>query len=61
VTYNGTVWIEGVEYTYNESTGEFATVVGNITVPAATYTQDPVTGEWNVTPGMSVIAVTGTV
>ena len=61
VSYNGTVWTEGVEYTYDVSTGEFATVAGNITVPAATYTQDPVTGEWNVAPGMSVITVTGTV
>lgn len=44
VTYNGTAWTEGVEYTYNEATGLFATNNGRITVPAATYTQDPVTG-----------------
>ncbi len=61
VTYNGTAWTEGTEYTYNETTGEFATVAGNITVPAATYTQDPVTGQVTQSPGVAVITVTGTV
>ena len=61
VTYNGTVWSEGVEYTYAPDTGSFATVPSNITVPAADIAQDPETGEWNVTPGVSVITVTGTV
>lgn len=61
VTYNGTLWTEGEQYTYNEETGEFATIAGNITVPAATYTQNPVTGEWAITPGESVIEVVGTV
>lgn len=61
VTYNGTTWTEGVEYTYDETTGDFATVAGNITVPAATYTQDPTTGVYSVDPGVAVITVTGTV
>lgn len=61
VTYNGTTWTEGVEYTYDETTGDFATVTGNITVPAATYTQDPTTGVYSVDPGVAVITVTGTV
>ena len=61
VTYNGTAWTEGVEYTYDETTGDFATVTGNITVPAATYTQDPTTGVYSVEPGVAVITVTGTV
>ena len=30
-------------------------------MPAATYTQDPVTGAWAVTPGVSELIVTGTV
>ena len=60
VTYNGTAWTEGVQYTYNETTGQFATVASYITVPAATYTQDA-TGAWVVTPGVSVLRVTGTV
>lgn len=60
VTYNGTAWAEGVNYTYNEITGEFATLAGQITVPAATYTRDR-TGALVVTPGVAVIRVTGTV
>ena len=61
VSFNGAVWAEGVNYTYSETTGEFATVPGQITVPAATYTQDPVTGEWIVEPGVSTLVITGTV
>lgn len=61
VTYNGTPWTEGVEYSYDPATGVFTTVAGSVTVPAATYMQDPATGEWNVLPGESVISVTGTV
>ena len=61
VTFNGTAWTEGVNYTYNETTGEFATIPGQITVPAADYTQDPTMGSWIVTPGVSVLRVTGTI
>lgn len=61
VTYNDTLWVAGTNYTYNEATGEFATLPGQITVPAATYTQDPITGEITIQPGVTVITVTGTV
>ena len=61
VTYNGAAWTEGVEYNYDPVSGLFTTIGGNITVPAATYVQDPVTGEWNVTPGTATLVVTGTV
>ena len=61
VTYNGTAWTEGVEYTYDNVTGEFATLPGNIAVPAATFTQDPTTGAYSMAPGVTVITVTGTV
>jgi len=61
VTYNGEVWTEGVQYTYNETTGLFTTLPGAITVPAATYTQDPATGEYTVTPGMATLVVVGTI
>ncbi|MBR6653891.1 MAG: hypothetical protein IKL27_04060 [Oscillospiraceae bacterium] len=61
VTFNGGAWTEPANYTYNETTGEFATVPGQITVPAATVTQDPTTGAWSVTPGVSVLTVTGTI
>jgi len=61
VTFNGEVWAEGTNYTYNETTGEFATVPGPITVPAANYTQNPATGEYIVTPGVSILTVTGNI
>ena len=61
VTFNGTPWTEGVQYTYSEVTGLFTTNPGQITVPAATYTQDPVTGAYTVTPGISTLIVTGTI
>ena len=61
VTYDGTAWADGVNYTYDETTGEFATVPGEITVPAATFTQNPVTGVWVTNPGEVTITVTGTI
>ncbi len=61
VTYNGTTWTEGTEYNYDHQTGAFSTVAGNITVPAATYMQDPTTGEWSLLPGESTLIVTGNV
>lgn len=59
VTFNGDALVEGTGYTYDETTGVFATLPGQITVPAATYTQDE-TGAWVVNPGVSVLTVTGT-
>ncbi len=61
VTFNGAVWTEGVQYTYDDTTGVFATIPANITVPAATYTQNPATGAWSVVPGVSTLVVVGTV
>lgn len=61
VTFNSTPWTQGVQYTYNEATGLFATLPGALPVPAATYTQDPVTGEYTVTPGIATLVVTGTI
>lgn len=61
VTLNGAVLTEGTDYTYNEATGEFATAAGLITVPAAVFTQDPVSGEWVTDPGSAVLTVTGTI
>ena len=61
VTFNGTPWTQGVQYTYNQTTGLFATVPGQVTVPAATYTQDPVTGVYTVNPGVATLVVTGTI
>lgn len=61
VTFNGTTWTEGTEYNYDETTGLFETIPGQILVPAATYTQDPGTGEYSVTPGVATLVVTGTI
>ncbi len=61
VTYNGSAWTEGVNYTYDATTGAFATLPGQITVPAASYTRDPATGAVTLTPGTAEIKVTGTV
>lgn len=61
VTFNGTAWTETTNYTYDETTGEFATIVRQITVPAATYTQDPETGVWVANPGVSTLVVKGTI
>lgn len=61
VKFNDVVWIEGVNYQYTPATGFFTSLNGQITVPAATYTQDPTTGAWITTPGVSVLTITGTV
>ena len=61
VSFDGTAWTQGVQYNYNEATGLFTTVPGQILVPAATYTQDPVTGAYTATPGIATLVVTGTI
>lgn len=50
----------GTDYTYNEATGEFATTIGAITVPAATYTQEA-DGTYTTNPGSVILTVTGTI
>lgn len=61
VSLDGQSMAKSTGYTYNETTGQFDTLAGQITVPAATYAQDTVTGNWVVTPGETVLTVTGTV
>lgn len=61
VAFDGVVWTQGVQYNYNETTGLFTTVPGQIVVPAATYTQDPVTGAYTINPGIATLVVTGTI
>ena len=61
VSFDGVAWTQGVQYNYDEATGLFATVPGQILVPAATYTQDPVTGIYTETPGIATLVVTGTI
>lgn len=60
VTLNGAPLAEGSGYTYDEATGEFATVAGAITVPAATYEQQP-DRSYEIIPGFATLTVTGTI
>ncbi|MBQ3048426.1 MAG: hypothetical protein IJC94_00570 [Oscillospiraceae bacterium] len=60
VTFDGTPWTSPANYTYDQQTGEFATVAGQITVPAATYTQNSA-GEWVAEPGVSTLVIVGNV
>lgn len=59
-TFNSTAWTENTNYTYNEQTGEFVTLPGQITVPAATFTRNS-DGSYTVVPGISVITITGNI
>ncbi len=59
VTFNGLPLAEGTGYSYNAATGDFTTLPGAITVPAATFTQE-LDGSYSVTPGTSVLQITGT-
>ena len=58
VTLNGESF---TGYTYDEATGEFSTNAGAITVPAATYTRDPITRVVTTTPGVAILTVAGSV
>lgn len=60
VTINGAAAAASA-YTYSEATGEFETTAGVVSVPAATITQDSTTGIQTVTPGVTVLTVTGTI
>lgn len=59
VSFNGAAWSRGVQYSYDETTGAFATLPGQILVPAASYTQNA-DGTWTVEPGVASLAITGT-
>ena len=59
VSLDGTPWTAGVNYSYAQASGEFATLPGQLTVPAASYTQNP-DGSWTLTPGTVTLTVTGT-
>ena len=59
--FNSTSLGVNTDYTYDTATGLFQTLAGRITVPAATVTQNPTTGEYTVTPGVSTLVITGTI
>ena len=58
-TLNGTALTAGTDYTYTN--GTFTTTPGRITVPAATFTQNPTTGIYTTVPGTATLVITGTV
>jgi len=58
VRLNGNVLLP-TDYSYNEATGVFTTGPRVISIPAATYSQDPATGIWTVDPGTTVLTITG--
>ena len=60
-TFNGKAWAEGTNYNYDETTGEFVSLDGQIEVPEAQFTQDPQTGAWTVQPGVSTLVITGNI
>ncbi len=61
VSLDGTSLTPTTDYTYDAATGNFASVAGVVTVPAATYVQNTTTGAYSVTPGATVLTVTGTI
>lgn len=58
VTYNGSPWTAGTQYTYNQTTGLFSTTPGAITVPAGTPSQ-AADGTWSITPGTTTLTISG--
>lgn len=64
---NISVFLDGTElpvttgYTYDTATGQFSTVAGQLSVPAATYSTNPTTGEITTVPGRTTLTVTGTI
>ena len=60
VSFGDAVWTRGVQYSYDETTGAFTTLPGQMTVPAAVYTQNA-DGTWAVEPGSVTLTVSGTI
>ncbi len=60
VTVDGEEIAEGTGYSYDEATGSFTTLPGALPVPAATYETQP-DGTVTVTPGVTVVTVSGTI
>ncbi len=60
-SFNGTPWTEGTDFTYDLTTGLFTTSQDKVTVGAAQYSQDDITGEIGITPGTSTLVITGTI
>lgn len=59
VTYNGAAWTQPDDYVYDPVSGVFQTVLGAITVPAASFERDAESGEIITTPGKATIVING--
>lgn len=59
VRLDGELLTPSTHYAYDDSTGEFVTAPGLITVPAASCSQDMNTGAWTISPGTAVLTITG--
>ncbi len=57
--FNGTAWTSGTNYAYDPDTGVFTSLDGEVTVPAAQFTQDETTGEWTTQAGVSTLVIKG--
>lgn len=60
-TYNGTALTLNTDYTYDQTTGAFATAPGTVLVDAAAYTRNEKTGAVEITPAVGILTVTGTI
>ena len=58
VSFNGVTWVSGVNYSYDETSGSFATLPGQITVPAASYTRNA-DGSVLTVPGTALLEIKG--
>lgn len=59
VSVNGQPITSPDGYTYDTVTGLFTTTPGTISVPAASFSQDPLSGAVTVSPGVTTVSVTG--
>ncbi len=57
--FNGTPWISGQNYSYDPAAGVFTSLEGQLTVPAANFSQIARTGEWTVQAGISTLVIKG--
>ncbi|MBO4493874.1 MAG: hypothetical protein J5724_05745 [Ruminococcus sp.] len=57
--FNGTPWTSGTNYAYDPDTGVFTSLDGEVTVPAASFTQSDTTGVWSVQAGVSTLVIKG--
>lgn len=57
--FNGTAWVSGTNYAYDPDTGVFTSLDGQVTVPAAQFSQDETSGEWTTQAGVSTLIIKG--